>query len=310
MYKFTRNFLNIFNITTRFLILHLCYLSADVWNEEKLFNGNLSNGSLNLCQSGRHQSPINIMTRNLVYDHSLSTMEIEGLEKQLELVVENCGYDIRISVTGEFIQLNGGPSSYPYRIDFMQIKFGSVSTQGSEHTIDGKAFPGELQIYAFNTELYNNFSDASYRPNGILAVSVFFKLGNATNKDLLGVVAAAEQTIFKGETFQLKGLELRSLLTSTHEFMTYEGSLPFPPCQETVTWIILNHPIMITETELKTLRRLRVAHTLWSGSMADNFRPTQTISNRSVRTNINFRSSNEACDVRKQFSYIANIAHV
>ncbi|VDP28146.1 unnamed protein product [Schistosoma margrebowiei] len=198
-----------------------------------------------------------------------------------------------------------------------------------------------MQIYSFNNELYNNLSEAFYRPNGILAISVFFKIGNATNKDLLGVVAAAEQTIFKGETFQLKGLELRSLLTSTHEFMTYEGSLPFPPCHETVTWIILNHPIMITETEhykqrwivdssgiqdacfvlfgtrqldvpaselmftlglelstvrfkrhrLKTLRRLRVADTLWSGSMADNFRPTQAINNRSVRTNINFRSS-------------------
>ncbi|CAH8458092.1 unnamed protein product [Schistosoma mattheei] len=250
------------------------------------------------------------MTKNLVYDHSLSAMEIEGLEKQLELIVENCGYDIRISLTNEFVQLNGGPSSYAYRISFMQIKFGSASTQGSEHTIDGKAFPGELQIYSFNNELYNNLSEAFYRPNGILAISVFFKIGNATNKDLLGVVAAAEQTIFKGETFQLKGLELRSLLTSTHEFMTYEGSLPFPPCHETVTWIILNHPIMITETELKTLRRLRVADTLWSGSMADNFRPTQAINNRSVRTNINFRSSNEACDVRKQVSYIANIAQV
>ncbi|RTG84717.1 uncharacterized protein DC041_0003989 [Schistosoma bovis] len=226
---------------------------TEIWNEELLLKENFINGSPNLCQNGRHQSPINIMTKNLVYDHSLSAMEIEGLEKQLELIVENCGYDIRISLTNEFVQLNGGPSSYAYRISFMQIKFGSASTQGSEHTIDGKAFPGE--IYSFNNELYNNLSEAFYRPNGILAISVFFKIGNATNKDLLGVVAAAEQTIFKGETFQLKGLELRSLLTSTHEFMTYEGSLPFPPCHETVTWIILNHPIMITETEVSLRKK-------------------------------------------------------
>ncbi|CAH8458056.1 unnamed protein product [Schistosoma mattheei] len=310
MHKMIENMLIVFNVTMRIFILHLCYVGTEIWNEELLLKENFINGPPNLCQNGRHQSPINIMTKNLVYDHSLSAMEIEGLEKQLELIVENCGYDIRISLTNEFVQLNGGPSSYAYRISFMQIKFGSASTQGSEHTIDGKAFPGELQIYSFNNELYNNLSEAFYRPNGILAISVFFKIGNATNKDLLGVVAAAEQTIFKGETFQLKGLELRSLLTSTHEFMTYEGSLPFPPCHETVTWIILNHPIMITETELKTLRRLRVADTLWSGSMADNFRPTQAINNRSVRTNINFRSSNEACDVRKQVSYIANIAQV
>ncbi|CAH8473635.1 unnamed protein product [Heterobilharzia americana] len=299
-----------FNVVIRFLIIQMLWIGTGAWNERLLLTEKEINGLPNLCLQGRHQSPINIVTSNLVYDHSLPVIEIEGLEKQLELIVENCGYDIRISLTSESVQLNGGPFSYTYQIAFMQIKFGSTSNQGSEHMIDGKSFPGELQIYAFNSDLYHNFSYASYRPNGILALSVFFKLGNMTNKDLLGVVAAAEQTIFKGETSQLKGLELRSLLTSTHEFMTYEGSLPFPPCQETVTWIILNHPIIISETELKTLRRLRVAHTLWSGSMADNFRPIQATNNRSVRTNINFHSSNEACDVRKQVSYTANIAQV
>nr|CAH8832589.1 unnamed protein product [Trichobilharzia regenti] len=310
MYIVLENLLIFLHVIIEFFVIDIFCIGTGAWNEQFLSTVREMNESPNLCQQGRHQSPINILTTNLVYDHSLPVMEIEGLEKQLELIVENSGYDVRISLTSESVQLNGGPFSYVYQIAFMHIKFGSTSSQGSEHKINGKAFPGELQIYAFNSDLYHNFSHASHRPNGILAVSVFFKIGNMTNKDLLGVVAAAEQTIFKGERFQLKGLELRSLLTSTHEFMTYEGSLPFPPCQETVTWIILNHPITISETELKTLRRLRVANTLWSGSMADNFRPVQAINNRSVRTNINFHSPHEACNVRKQVSYTANIAQV
>ncbi|VDP58305.1 unnamed protein product, partial [Schistosoma mattheei] len=56
---------------------------TEIWNEELLLKENFINGPPNLCQNGRHQSPINIMTKNLVYDHSLSAMEIEGLEKQV-----------------------------------------------------------------------------------------------------------------------------------------------------------------------------------------------------------------------------------
>ncbi|KAL5969522.1 Carbonic anhydrase-related protein 10 [Taenia solium] len=73
--------------------------------------------------------------------------------------------------------------------------------------------------------------------------------------------------------------------------MTYEGSLPFPSCAETVTWIILNRSIQISLKEMKVLRQLRTDKTLWSTSMADNFRPVNPLNNRSVRTNIRFANS-------------------
>lgn len=41
----------------------------------------------------------------------------------------------------------------------MQIKFGSASTQGSEHTIDGKAFPGEVSK---TISIYKLFSLIKY----------------------------------------------------------------------------------------------------------------------------------------------------
>ncbi|TPP59362.1 Carbonic anhydrase XIII [Fasciola gigantica] len=243
-----------------------------------------------LCQIGRHQSPVDIQTDRLVYDHSLKPIEISGGDLQLELIVTNVGQDLRLSLLSDQIILSGGPFSYEFQVVSMHIKFGSVSTRGSDHRVDGRNLPGELQIYAFNRILYKNFSDALSQPHGIVAVSVFFKLCNISNKDILGIVAAAEKTIFKGQTFQLRGLELRSLISSTTEYMTYDGSLPFPGCHETVKWIILNHPISVSETELKTLRRLRVANTLWSGSMADNVRPVQAINHRTISTNINFNS--------------------
>ncbi|KAM3188511.1 hypothetical protein ACTXT7_000065 [Hymenolepis weldensis] len=49
--------------------------------------------------------------------------------------------------------------------------------------------------------------------------------------------------------FHLKGIELQALLPVIDEYMTYEGSLPFPSCAETVTWIILNRSIQISSKE-------------------------------------------------------------
>ncbi|TGZ55776.1 hypothetical protein CRM22_010321 [Opisthorchis felineus] len=202
-----------------------------------------------LCQIGHQQSPIDIQTERLLFDHTLKTFRITGSDEQLEFIVQNVGQDLQLSFLSNQVFLTGGPLSYYYQIFSARIKFGSASSKGSDHRIDGRSSPGELQIFAYNNELYKNSSQASNHPNGLAAVSVFFKLGNTSNKDLVGIVAAAEKTIFKGETFQLRGVEMRSLLSSTKEFITYQGSLPFPGCYETVTWIILNHPILISPAE-------------------------------------------------------------
>lgn len=35
-------------------------------------------------------------------------------------------------------------------------------------------------------------------------------------------------------------------MPKTKNFITYEGSLTYPGCYETVTWVIMNNPIYIT----------------------------------------------------------------
>lgn len=53
-----------------------------------------------------------------------------------------------------------------------------------------------------------------------------------------------------GQFKKLHGLLLEGIIPSTVHYMTYQGSLPFPACYETVTWIILNQPVIITETQV------------------------------------------------------------
>ena len=39
-------------------------------------------------------------------------------------------------------------------------------------------------------------------------------------------------------------------MPNTENYMTYEGSMTQPGCQETVTWIVMNKPLSMTERQV------------------------------------------------------------
>lgn len=48
----------------------------------------------------------------------------------------------------------------------------------------------------------------------------------------------------------LRRFSVYGLLPQTEDYITYEGSLTFPGCFETVTWVIMNNPIYITREDV------------------------------------------------------------
>lgn len=105
---------------------------------------------------------------------------------------------------------------------------------------------------------------------------------------------------------------VRDLIPELNHFMTYEGSLTIPGCQETVTWIIINKPATITRQQVEMIRnrsktiiirptssppQLYSLRKLMQGefpevpkaSLGNNFRPLQEFNTRLVRTNIDFK---------------------
>ena len=42
---------------------------------------------------------------------------------------------------------------------------------------------------------------------------------------------------------------------NTNDFYRYEGSLTTPGCYEVVTWTIFQHPVKVTEAEVRTAAR-------------------------------------------------------
>ncbi|GFR20378.1 carbonic anhydrase-related protein 10 [Trichonephila clavata] len=192
------------------------------------------------------------------------------------------------------VNITEGPLSYRYRFEEIHLHYGRTDDRGSEHTLSGYSFPAELQIFGYNSDLYNNISEALSvrRSEGVVGIAVLLQMGDLSNAELRILTSQLHRILYRGQEAHLQHLSVRDLLPDTHFFMTYEGSLTMPGCQETVTWIVMNRPIYITKQQLYILRKLmQGAENNPKAPLGNNFRPPLPLNQRVVRTNIDFRRS-------------------
>ncbi|XP_074650706.1 putative carbonic anhydrase-like protein 2 isoform X2 [Tubulanus polymorphus] len=262
-----------------------------------------------LCTKGKQQSPINIDPRELLFDMTLTPIKVEG--GRVDGVLSNTGHFIRFLVNDTFnreLTVSRGPLTYTYSITDYIIHFGGFDSMGSEHTIDGHSFPGEIQIMAYNSDLYSNFSMAVNSPHGLASISILVQIGTVPNREIESLATAFKQIKYQGLAVPISQFSIPDLLPNTPHYMTYDGSLTAPGCEETVTWIIINKPLYVTDEIMSIFRSLmRGTEDTPRGLMENNFRPTQRHEGRSVRTNVNVGKSSPLCSVKKETYYQANV---
>ncbi|KAK6975356.1 carbonic anhydrase-related protein 10 [Biomphalaria glabrata] len=304
------------------ILTSLRLLSAEVdtrwsqwWTYDEGISGpnywGLMNPGWSLCNKGHNQSPVNIDPKSLLFDPSLSPLEING--EAVSGVLLNLGHFLTLEVdqTNHWapgINITGGPLSYNYRVSQMTIHFSHSDQDGSEHTIDGRGFSAEIQIYAYNSDLYTNMSKAMTSPRGILCLAVLVKVGQELHHHFERIHRVINDTLYKGDRLVIPYFNLRALLPDTKHYMTYEGSLTNPACFETVTWVIYNRPIYISQQQITGLRRLKqdtVSNPVLL--MAGNIRPLQPLYQRTIRANINFVE--RSCSMERDMNYIVNSDH-
>ncbi|XP_076853612.1 carbonic anhydrase-related protein 10 isoform X2 [Brachyhypopomus gauderio] len=259
----------------------------------------LVNTAWNLCAIGKRQSPVNIETRRLIFDPFLNPLRVHTGGRKITGTMYNTGRHVSLwPDKSHLVNVSGGPLSYSYRLEEIRLHFGSEDSQGSEHLLNGQAFPGEVQLIHYNQDLYLNYSDAAKRPNGIAVISIFMKISEPTNLFLIRMLSRETITriTYKHDAYLLKGLNLEELYPETAGFITYEGSMTVPPCLETATWILMNKPIYISQMEMQSLRLLSQNQPSQIFlSMSDNMRPPHPLHQRCIRTNINFQQPVRNC---------------
>ena len=76
------------------------------------------------------------------------------------------------------------------------------------------------------------------------------------------------------------------------EYFHYHGSLTTGDCEESVNWMVFKNPLAIKEKHLKAFQSLKDKE---GKNIANNFRPTQPVNDRSAQINVIIVSSLNLC---------------
>ncbi|KAH7727430.1 Carbonic anhydrase like protein 2 precursor [Aphelenchoides avenae] len=283
--------------------------------DNDLFGGpdfwGLVNRQWRLCTIGQMQSPINIDPERLLFDPGLTKISISNTQIEADFLNTGQLPIITINTTSpasRHVNITGGPAGpYTYRLHNVAVHFGQAkeNERGSEHTVDRVRFPAEVQLLAYNSDLYENYTEAMAQPRGLLAIGIIVDIAENTNPELRRLTVASQSITYKGlqncniltdwkysdSTTKLKRFHPSQLMPSTDQYVTYDGSLTFPGCHETVTWVIMNHPIYINMEDLAIWNDLQQTETKQSNPafMSPNYRPLKPLNGRLIRTNINVK---------------------
>ncbi|KAK0054957.1 carbonic anhydrase 2-like isoform X2 [Biomphalaria pfeifferi] len=99
-----------------------------------------------LCQdtNASLQSPIDIDTDQVKYSTHCEPFRFDGYNRIWNniMLMTNNGRSVRINIVGNMTLSRGGLDG-TYRASHIHLHWGSENSRGSEHTINGKAYPLE-----------------------------------------------------------------------------------------------------------------------------------------------------------------------
>lgn len=241
---------------------------------------------------GTSQSPNNLNLQKV--QHIQNNIILSNYEKTPQLIhIENIGDTVKFSMsTTHHPNITFTDSHLTYVFDNGHFHWGSSDNVGSEHHINGRAFPMEAHLVHRNS-IYGSVDEAAGQPHGLVVLSTFYdihpdpKYINPDLKDLLHDVRHvkyADDTYNDSRPFSLQ--KMLPDLTSGGSYFTYNGSLTTPPCHQSVRWVILDNPVKIGKKQMDAFRQLqtrpkRIDH-FNNHPLVDNFRPTQLLNSRNV----------------------------
>ncbi|CAK9298099.1 unnamed protein product [Gordionus sp. m RMFG-2023] len=250
------------------------------------------------------QSPIDIRTSETIKvdykNHSLYFRNYKLETGQWRIKRKSYGFNLRVDGVLPFLELVPGDGKIaPY--EFVDAHFhwgvGGGSLVGSEHSIDGKFYPLEVHL----VHRSRNADKENYA-----VVAVFYELidekkepnGRAAEPKHLHVITDALESrdnelkskFLINSTFSLNLLlpEITWESLANTPFYKYLGSLTNPPCNETVTWLILKEPAKLSLRQLSALENLKLCDGIDHDTcypdkyVGPNRRPTQSTNKRPI----------------------------
>lgn len=198
-----------------------------------------------LCQTGRRQSPIDIVAP---VRHKLPALEFRY--RPAALKIANDGHTARVRFANSS-QLLIGKEVFTLQ----QFHF---HTPGGDR-LGGEEFPMAAHL------LHKSKSGQ------LLALVVLFRQG-AENPALAALWPHLPAHADGDHVVANATADANGLLPASRAYYRYQGSLTAAPCTEGVTWLVMKQPLTLSAPQLA----------FWRARFADNIRGPQALQGRSV----------------------------
>uniref|UniRef100_A0A8C7Q4R6 protein-tyrosine-phosphatase n=1 Tax=Oncorhynchus mykiss TaxID=8022 RepID=A0A8C7Q4R6_ONCMY len=237
----------------------------------------------------RNQSPINIVDQDTKVSMEYQELTLDGFdtESSNKTSMKNTGKTVAIMLKDDYFVRGAG---LPGRFKAEKVEFHwgqSNGSDGSEHSINGRRFPVEMQIYMYNSDDFDSLSAAMRQKRIIAAMSVFFQVGLKDNPAVDPIIHGLRGVVHHEKETFLEPFVLRDLLPSSlGGYYRYTGSLTTPPCSKVVEWIVFNRPVFLSYKQLEAFYSIFTTeqqdHVKSVEYLRSNFRPIQSLDNRDV----------------------------
>ncbi|XP_021208935.1 carbonic anhydrase 1 isoform X1 [Bombyx mori] len=196
--------------------------------------------------------------------------------------LSNTGYTVLIGAKwkAERPYLEGGPFQDKHIFSQIHFHWGADMMEGSDHTVDDRRYPGEMQVTFFRSE-YMTQEEALRHPDGVVMICYLIKYGVNPDKHLSWVVEGFSR-IQEAKTSTRIGPEpLSHLLPMFYEdYFLYWGELRTVKGDSfVVRWLVPRACLFASFDQMNEFRQLWDP---WDEPNLRNFRPLQQNENRHV----------------------------
>ncbi|XP_069044563.1 carbonic anhydrase 4-like [Lepisosteus oculatus] len=241
---------------------------------------------------GQRQSPIDIVTANVMKNTSLTKFSFTGYNNRTKFrTIANIGHTVTLKLM-EGVEIRGGGLSDTYVAQQFHLHWGNTSSGlGSEHTVDGRRYPMELHVVHLKKGY--DLQQAQNDPEGIAVLGFLIEATNGTQTpESWRVLTSHLRNISeKDQSLDLSlRLSLNDLLSGVDrsKYYRYKGSLTTPNCSEAVVWTVFQQPLRLSGDLIDLFSTSLYRETKAASPITNIYRSIQPLNRRTVEVSSGF----------------------